>query len=336
MSAFVEAWTGLRLLNPGLLWLVVLVPLVLWWRTRRKRPSLNFAAAPLAFGSSNPLPKSLRQHLLALPVLLQGLAIVVLGIALARPVQRFELPREVAGIDILLCLDVSSSMNAKDLDPQATRLDVVKAAATSFVQGREHDRIGLVRFARFPDLLCPLTLDHGALERFLRELESVEYDGPEDRTGIGTATARAAQVLQRSPGKSKVVILLTDGEENVASQRKPDEIGPDRAAALCERLGIRVYCIAAGIGKRDAQGAWRPLDTTQLQKLAARSGGRFYEAKDAAAIRSVYATIDELETIEFEDPRYEFRDHFVPFLLFGLFVWLAAWALRRGYLELLP
>ena len=90
-------------------------------------------------------------------------------LALARPMQRVQMPLETEGIDILLCLDISSSMTANDLDPQLTRLDLAKAAAVEFINGRPNDRIGLIRFARYPDLLCPPTLDHGALEDFIRD-----------------------------------------------------------------------------------------------------------------------------------------------------------------------
>ena len=127
------------------------------------------------------------------------------------------------------------------------------------------DRIGLVCFARYPDLKCPLTLDHRALGEILDEVTTVESDGPEDATGIGTAVARAAQVLQRGIGESRVVILLTDGEENVATTRTPDEIAPLYAAQLCVELGVKVYAIAAGSGG--------PRSQRKLDPSGHRAGG---------------------------------------------------------------
>lgn len=239
-------------------------------------------------------------------------------IALARPAERVELPGDARGIDILLCLDASSSMAARDMAPDKTRLELAKAAATRFVAGRENDAIGLVRFARFPDLVCPATRDHRALGEFLDSFVRVPADGPEDRTGIGSAIALAARALRSSTAKSRVIVLLTDGEENVATAATPDEIGPAIAAELCRESGIRVYSIAAGIGKLDANGQWMELDTSQLELLADKTGGAFFAAKDEGAIDEVYAQIDRLEKNVLDEPEYELRDRFQIFTLVGI------------------
>ncbi|MHC5062724.1 MAG: VWA domain-containing protein [Planctomycetota bacterium] len=352
MNDLLESLTGLRLLDPWLLSLGVLLLLGLVLRFLRGRPAINFAPGPLVFGGpdrSNPsgkptgilaharaFPRTWRQRLLAMPRILQVLGLLLAVIALARPVQRDQLPLETKGIDIFLCLDVSSSMAADDMDRRRSRLEVAKDAATEFISGRSQDRIGLVSFARFPDLLCPLTLDHAALNSFLDELEMVEADGDEDMTGVGTAVARAAQVLQGSEANSKVIILLTDGEENVATLHSPDEIGPLQAGRLCEQLGIRVYSIAAGIGKQGPDGEFVPLDTNQLRGLASISGGEFYEARDAGAVASVYTYINELEKIEFEEPRFEMSERFMPFLLGAIVLLLLSRILNSTWLEVLP
>ena len=324
--------TGLTLLDPGFLMLAVLVPLALWARRRRGAPAISFA--PAAF--SDTLPRSWRVRMLPVPRALQVAGLLLIVFALARPVHREQLPLASEGIDILLCLDVSSSMAARDMDPQRSRLDVAKDAAARFVAGRPNNRIGLIRFARFPDLLCPLTLDHRALAVFLQDLGMVESDGLEDLTGIGTAVARAAQLLRGSLAKSKVVILLTDGEENVATADTPDEIGPLVAAGMCEELGVRVYTIAAGIGKRSRTGDFAPLDTTQVRRLAERTGGEFFEARDAGAVTRVYATIDRLEKVEFQEPRYELRERFLPFLVAAAGLLLLSRILLSTVLEVLP
>src|SRR5262249_8723088 len=154
----------------------------------------------------------------------------------ARPVERTQIPHQHPGIDILLCLDLSSSMAATDLDPQQDRLQVAKAAARRFVDARASDRIGLLCFARYPDLRCPLTLDHAALQQVVERVAMMPNDSPEDATGIGTALCRAAAVLRASQARAKVVILLTDGEENVATVQTPDEIAPLHAAQLCQQF----------------------------------------------------------------------------------------------------
>ena len=186
---------------------------------------------------------SWRVVLLPLPLVLQALALLLVVVVLARPVRRVPLPLEQPGIEIVLCLDTSSSMLSNDLDAARSRLDVAKDAAARFVERREHDRIALIRFARFPDVRCPPTLDHDALGEILADVETVDPDGPADATGIGTAVARAAQVLGDDAESSRVVVLLTDGEENVATSDRQGEISPVHAGQLCEQLGIRGYTI---------------------------------------------------------------------------------------------
>jgi len=368
MNALFESLTGLVLLDPWLLLLMLLVPVALWLRRLQGAPAVRFA--PGAFlrrgaglgtrtandstkGSlatdagrrddgkefSRDLPRSWRVRLLPLPRVLQVAGLVLAVLALARPVYRTQLPLETEGIDILLCLDTSSSMTANDMDRRHTRLDVAKSAAARFVEGRPHDRIGLICFARYADVRCPLTLDHEALARFLTQVTAVTSDGPEDATGIGAAVARAAQVLGGAKtASSRVVILLTDGEENVATEQTPEEIAPVHAAQLCEELDVRVYTIAAGIGNRDRSGGggWVPLDTSQVEHLAARTGGRFFEARDAGAVTGVYEYIDALEKVVLEEPRYKVEERFLPFLIVAVGLLLLSRLLRSTVLEVLP
>jgi len=335
MNDWLESWTGLVLIDPAMLWLALLVALALIVRWRRGAPAVRFApGAFVASGSS--LPRSWRTRLLPLPRSLQVLGLLLVVVALARPVHRTPLPLETQGIDILLCLDTSSSMKANDLDPRRTRLDVAKASAATFIEGRPHDRIGLVCFARYPDVRCPPTLDHRALEEVLARVTTVASDSPEDATGIGTAVARAAQALRGTTSKSKVVILLTDGEENVASAESLEEIAPLHAAQLCEQLGIRAYTIVAGIGNPGRSGEWIPLDTTQVKRLAEKTGGEFFEARDAGALARVYATIDELEKVSIEEPRYEVEERFLPVLITAMSLLVAGRLLQSTLFEVLP
>jgi len=322
----------MTLQNPGWLLLALLVPLALWWRWRRGEPTVLFA--PAAFLTR--LPGAWRVRLLPLPwlLLVAGLSLAV--VALARPVRRVPLPHTSEGIDIMLCLDTSSSMTANDMDPQRTRLDVARDAAARFVAGRPNDRIGLIRFARFPDLRCPPTPDHGALRQFLDAVTPVAGDGPEDATGIGTAVARAAQVLSGSPAKSRVVILLTDGEENIATAEKPEEIAPLHAGQLCRELGVKVYAIAAGLGSRSPAGEWALIDTTQVRRLATMAGGRFFEARDAGAVTGVYAEINALERVALKEPRTIIEEEFLPFLAAAIALLLASRLLQSTVLEVIP
>ncbi len=334
MSALFQSLTGLTFAHPWMLSLALLIPIGLLARRLQGRPRVRFA--PSALIERRTLPITWRALLLPLPRLLQVAGLLLVVIALARPVLRQPLPLQSKGIDIFLCLDISSSMNADDMDRQRTRLEVARDSARKFIAARPNDRIGLIRFAGFPDLLCPLTLDHVALDSFLTALEMVEPDGPEDLTGIGTAVASAAQVLSGSEAKSKVVILFTDGEENVATDATPDEIGPLRAAQLCRRLGIRVYSIVAGIGRRTPKGEWIELDSRQVQRLAELTGGRFYRARDANAVAEVYDEINRLERVEFEDPRFKVMERFLPFLVGALGLILLSRLLQCTVLEVMP
>lgn len=332
MSTLFESLTGLALLDPWMLLLALLVPIALWFRHWRGAPSVKFA--PCSF-----LQRGLgswRVRLLPLPWTLHVLGLLLVVLALARPVHREPLPFETEGIDILLCLDISSSMTANDMDLRRTRLDVARDAAARFITGRPNDRIGLICFARYPDLYCPPTLDHDALKVLLSMATTVPSDGAEDATGIGTAMVRAAQVLSHSDAKSKVVILLTDGAENVATAQTPGEIAPLHAAQLCEELDVRVYSIAAGIGSPDPSGEWIPLDTSQIELLAEKTGGRFFEARDAGAVASVYGYIDDLEKVELEEPRYKVEERFLIFLIAALAMLLTTRVLQSTILEVLP
>ncbi|RMH05077.1 MAG: VWA domain-containing protein [Planctomycetota bacterium] len=280
-------------LDPGLvlgepLGLLLLLPLA--WairRWRRRRPGL---ASPILRLPGGPPPRSWSSTWAAVCGT-AGLTMIVF--ALARPSLRRPVPWESEGVEILLVLDVSSSMTARDLDPERDRLEVARTAAERFVAGRPRDRIGLIRFARYADPICPLTLDHEAVATLLRGLEPVPADGPEDATGIGRALARAAAVLAGGEARSRVAILLTDGQENVATAQTPAEIGPLEGAALCRDEGIRVHAI--GVGEADGG---------LLARIAEATGGGRFAAEDAESLEEVWRDIDRLETSRFREPRW--------------------------------
>jgi Ca-activated chloride channel family protein len=316
--------SGATLLHPWMLALGAILG-VAWWLGRRSRRTVRFAPGRFVSGG---LPWTVRTVLRPVPAILYAAGLVLLLVALARPVRREPVPVEVEGIDIVLCMDVSSSMTATDMDAFGSRLDVAREAAARFVKDREHDRIGLVRFARYPDVLCPPTLDHEALAGILEAMETVEGDGPEDATGIGHAAARAAQLLQSSDAASRIVVLLSDGEENVATSDRPEEIAPSHAAQLCASLGVKVYAIAAG----DVSG----VDTGPVKRMAEQTGGAYFEAPDAGDVASVYAAIDALETAALPEPRTRIVEGFAPFLWLGLGLLLGGRLLSETVLRELP
>lgn len=328
---------GWRFEQPAWFLLLLLLPLLLAARWTR-RPAVAFAGAPLLHGQPGApaLRRSLRQRFAGLPRALELAALALVVGALARPVQRLPLPPERQGLDVLLCLDASSSMAATDLGDGRTRHEVAVDVAAAFVQQRADDRTGFLTFARYADLRCPPTLDHEAAAELLRGVAMVGKDSPEDATGIGGALALAATVLSRSPGHSKVVVLLTDGEENVATSATPAEIAPLHAGQLCAQFGVRVHGIVVGQGNQKPDGRFVPLDTTAVRQVAETTGGRFFVARDATALAQVYREIDALEKVAFAEPRVLVREWFPALAgLALLLIAVGAWVARR-IAEVLP
>jgi Ca-activated chloride channel family protein len=226
-------------------------------------------------------------------------------------------------------------MTSDDMEGRRTRLDVAKSAAARFVAGRPHDRIGLVTFAKYPDVRCPPTLDHEALTTLIGDVGGAASDSPEDATGIGTAVARAAESLRGGPARARVVILLTDGAENVATARTPLEIAPLHAAQYCRDAGVRVHAVVAGPAAAAPAGRDAP-DTRQVARMAEATGGRFFVARDAPDVDRVYAEIDALEKAAFAEPRTRVVDRFLPFLATALAFAAAGYLLRSTLLAVLP
>jgi Ca-activated chloride channel family protein len=260
-------------------------------------------------------------------------AIVLLVIALAGPRRGQEDARiRREGIAIVMTVDTSSSMAALDLsegDQERTRLDAVKQVFEEFVGGRPDDAIGLVSFARYADTRSPLTLDHGNLIVASRMLELTPPRTADDGTAIGDGLALAVERLAASPAKSKVVILLTDGEDNAS------QVTPDEAAEMARLAGVKVYAIGAGtngtapmrMGRELVQVPVR-IDEDLMKAIADATGGRYFRADNADALRTIYDEIDQLERTEIEETRFyqytELYDRFVALalvtLLIGLFL----------------
>ncbi len=326
--------------NPYAFLLLLLLPLLIWLRGRNKRSaSLRFSSASLVAGS----PRSLRQRLWFLPLVLRMLAAILLIIALARPQKGLEQVREInEGIAIEMVVDRSSSMEQEMLfeGKRTNRLEVVKGVFKQFVlgngktlQGRPNDLIGLITFAGYPETTCPLTLAHGALPRFL-ETVKLPTTREEDGTAIGDALALAAarlekaeEVMEQRSGeedasyelKSKIIILLTDGEQT-AGKRTPLE-----GAKLAEEWGIKIYTIAVGGGQSRGLGGFLQnfrrggVDTKTLSAIAEATGGKFFEAQDAKSLENIYREIDELERSEIQSIQFtDYKELFIPLALVAL------------------
>lgn len=282
--------------NPEFLFLLLLLPAVAWWY----RGSYRTHYAPIMMSNIAMFKgqSSWRGKARALLPILRGLTFIFLVVALARP-QRLlsEENVETDGIDIMLSVDLSSSMLAQDFEPD--RLSVAKRVAADFVQKRENDRIGLVVFSGEAFTQCPLTTDHKVVQDFLENLQSGLL---QDGTAIGMGLATAVNRLKDSPAKSKTIILMTDGVNN-SGYFKPED-----AMALAKTLGIKVYTIGVGstgeamspVGRR-ADGKYVfglvpvEIDEALLQNIATTTGGRYYRATNNKELEQIYAEIDRLE-----------------------------------------
>lgn len=306
----------MTLARPWFLLLLLAVPLWLWVRARRHPGLVIHGDGSLPAGAAR------RSWWPAVPPALRGLALGCWAVAAAGPqlggnrvVERRE------GIAIMIAIDVSSSMLAEDFAP-SNRLEVAKRQAIGFVRGRSADRIGLVAFSGEALTLVPATLDYPVLERAVQDLRiGVLEDGTAIGSGLGTAVNR----LRRLPERSKVVLLLTDGENNRGA------VDPRTAAEAAAAFGIRVYTVGVGTEGEARIPTGRGLsgfryemlpvriDEALLQEMAATTGGRYFRAKDAEALSRIFRQINELERTPIETVRYSRNDELArPFLLAGL------------------
>ncbi|MCM2276775.1 MAG: VWA domain-containing protein [Oligoflexia bacterium] len=327
----------MRFADWPILLLLLLIPLLHRWLLARNRP------ARAVF----PLPVE-RKAAVASPVkallLLKYLGWALLIVALARPQTSFrQTERTVSGVDILMVLDLSASMNIEDLG-ERSRFEIAQETMENFIKGRQNDRIGFVVFSGEPLTLAPPTLDYGLVLKALRDSKiGVLRDG----TAIGDGLSLAVSHLRNSKAKSRVVVLLTDGDNNVG------QVDPGTAGELAAGYGIRVYTIAIGReGKvkmpiRQQSPFGNPITTYQwfdnalnpelLQGIAKATGGRFYRVTDESTLGSVFREIDQLERTEIkatEKVRYE--ENFQRPLKLGLLLLLLELLLARGWWRVLP
>ncbi|MCQ2342074.1 MAG: VWA domain-containing protein [Paludibacteraceae bacterium] len=298
--------------------LLLLIPVIGWYIYQLKNwdPTVQLSSNN-AFAHSE---RALRTYLIHVPFGLRVLAILLLSLALARPqLSNRWSSQSTEGIDIMMALDISGTMQAEDLRP--TRLDAAKAVAEEFVMARPNDQIGLVVFAGESFTQCPLTTDHAVLVNLFK---SVKFGMIEDGTAIGLGLANAVNRMKDSPTKSKVIILLTDGSNNRG------DIAPLTAAQIAQTFGIRVYAIGVGsygqakikvdtpYGKQEMT-IENEFDESTLKQVAAQTGGEYFRATDNKSLKAIYEQIDQLEKSKIRVKEFSKRtENFPPFLYAAL------------------
>ena len=305
----------------GAPWLLLLLllpagALIRRWRGKREATILVGDTAALV-----KLPSTWRQRLHKLPLILRVAAVALLVVAAARPMSTKVTERiKSEGIDIMVTLDVSGSMRARDFKPK-DRMFVAKQTTERFIAGRVADRLGLVLFAGNAVTQCPLTVDHAIL---VQQVEQAQAGMLGDSTAIGMALATAANRLRDAPGKSRVIVLLTDGNNNTG------KIDPLTAARLAASLGIKIY--AVGVGKRGiaevpVQGPFGErmvqvqdeLDEVALKQIANAGKGKYYRATDKEGLERIFDDIDRMEKTEVErEKATHYADKFEPLLWGGM------------------
>jgi Ca-activated chloride channel family protein len=329
----------IRFLNPEFLWLLALLPLIAMWRGRKGRvAAVEYSNVEIA----RTVARETKSRPARWTTLLRLLVATLIILGLARPQYgqgRSEV--QASGVDLMLAVDVSGSMEALDFtingQPES-RVEVVKSVVAKFMESRPDDRIGLIAFAGAPYLVSPLTLDHEWLKQ---NLERVRTGLVEDSTAIGSALATCVNRLRDQPSKSKVVVLLTDGMNNAG------KVAPQTAAEAAKAMGVKVYTIGAGaqgeapvpvkdqFGHQQIVMAKVDVDEAALKKIADETGGKFFRATDTDSLKNIYAEIDRMEKTTHQVKKFEkYHDLFafavVPgLLLLGLSLGLDQTRFRR-------
>lgn len=320
---------------PHMLWmLLIIVPLVAWyiWKHRNANPSLGISSvAPVAR-----LPLSWKTVAMHVYFGLQLVAIAALIVALARPQTHDHMrTSRVEGTDIVLALDISGSMSAKDFEP--TRFAAAKDVATKFVNSRPNDNMGLVVFAGESLSLMPLTNDRAALVNAIKQVEMGDLT---DGTAIGDGLTSAVNRVVSGKAKSKSIILLTDGTNNAG------DVPPSTAAQIARQKGVKVYTIGVGtngtIQIRDPYGfsttnMETKIDEQTLSEIAELTGGKFFRATDEKMLSEVFAEIDRLEKTKLDVDRYTLTDeNFMPWIMIAFGAMCLGLLMRYTVLRRIP
>ncbi|MFZ4679438.1 MAG: vWA domain-containing protein [Flavobacterium sp.] len=308
-------------LNPEFFWLFLLLPaIVLWqlWKRKQQSPTLKISSVK-GFKAQKSLLAKLKQFLFVLRLL--ALSSLIIAMARPRKVDISSQTKSTKGIDIVMAIDVSGSMLAKDLKPN--RMEALKKVAENFVEGRPNDRIGIVVYASEAYTKTPVTSDKAIIQE---AIQSIKYDNVlQDGTGIGMGLTTAVNRLKDSKAKSKVIILLTDGVNNAGF------IEPETASQIAREYGIKVYTIGIGTnGNAMFPYAYAPnggflfrmmpveIDVNLLQTIARNTGGKYFRASSNSKLESIYKEINKLETTEIQELKFYDYDE-----KYRLFVWIA-------------
>lgn len=324
-----------------LLLMLLVIPCVIWYilKGSKRRASLSVPTISMYDG----IRKSWRYYLIHVPFILDMISIVLLSLILARPqtTDRWQ-DTEIEGIDIMLCVDVSTSMLAEDLKPN--RIEAAKQVASEFINGRPNDNIGLTIFAGEAFTQCPMTVDHSVLLNMFQNVSSdIAAKGIiDDGTAIGMGLANAISRLKDSQAKSKVIILLTDGSNNRG------EISPMTAAEMAKSFGIRVYTIGVGTNGTapyPVQGAYGKqyvniaveIDENVLRQIAQTAGGQYYRATSNSKLKEVYEEIDKLERTKLMVKEFsKNQEEYQPLALILLMSVLLSILLKQTILRTIP
>ena len=321
--------------------LVLLIPYVVWYvmQHRKMEPSMQVSTTRMYMKA----PRSWKVYLVHAPFLLRVVTFVMIVLVLARPQTTDNWQNtEIEGIDIMLAVDVSTSMLAEDLRPN--RIEAAKEVAAEFINGRPNDNIGLTIFAGEAFTQCPLTIDHGVLLNLFRSVscEMVQRGMIEDGTAIGMGLANAVSRLKDSKAKSKVVILLTDGVNNRG------DISPLMAAEIAKQFGVRVYTI--GVGTNGTAPSPMPtyagiqyvqvpveIDEAVLTQIAATTNGNYFRATSNSRLKEVYQEIDKLEKTKLNVKEFSKREEaYYVFALVAFLCILLEILLRNTVLKKIP
>ncbi len=329
-----------RFADPEYLYLLALVPLLAYWYWKRRAKGsgkIRFSDIHIIKRVGKTAKQRLRHSLFLLRLLFISLIII----AFARPQSGSQMRETTTeGVDIILALDVSSSMLAEDFKPK-NRLEAAKKVAEEFIQGRQNDRLGLVIFAGESFTQCPLTLDYGVLMTLLQDIKVADQDW--DGTAIGMGVVNAVNRLRDSKAKSKVIILLTDGVNNRG------EVDPITASNIAAAIDVKIYTIGAGshgsalypvndplLGKRFVPMPVE-IDEDVLKQIAANTKGRYFRATDTKKLSGIYAEIGELEKTKIEVKEFtRYDEYFHHFLMIGLGLFILEMILTNSIFRKLP
>ena len=321
--------------------LLLLIPYILWYFLYRKKnaPTMRMSDTK----KYQYAPKSLRVRLIHLPMVLRCICFVLIVCAMARPQTHTAWDNKtVEGIDIMLAMDVSTSMLAEDLRPN--RMEAAKDVATEFISGRPNDNIGLTIFAGEAFTQCPLTVDHGVLLNLFQSVgcDMVQRGMIEDGTALGMGLANAVSRLKDSKAKSKVIILLTDGVNNRG------DISPLTAAEIAKQFGIRVYTIGVGtngtapypmLTYAGVQYVQMPveIDEQTMSQIAGTTNGNYFRATSNTKLKEVYREIDKLEKTKLNVKEFSKREEaYQVFALIAFLSILLEILLRNTVLKKIP